>query len=714
MEKPSAWATTSLLISSVVSLASVSCQGRTELWVEITSNIPVGTAGASGLESVVIELREASTQRVVSQQSHDLRAGRLVLPGYVRVTPDRADDPRPVLVRVTGQLSDSTTVKQEAIVSFGRGRRLLLSMDLSSACVGMASTVCESMGQTCREGLCVSRQRAELPEFTRDGDASVGDSASDSPGDVVQSDARPMGACTVSSVAMAAGMPVRMVWPPSGSRSTNVRPFFRWDPATSPEGALVEVCRDPACAMVIANFEVPAGISELLPSCTLSPGVVFWRVRARVGAGYAPGAARPWQTRLPEGPQASVSTAHGFDPDFNGDGFSDLAMLAVSGGSTPIATRVGSAGDLTGGGILRTTGLTQLTVAGDVDGDGYVDLVASTMSGNLQLFWGGPLGVDPSRSVTISGMSATDRIAAAGDFDGDGYSDVVIAQELTSPLVRHRFVVLLGTGTRANSLTIAREIGGGDKPARGATTRQGVWVAGAGDVNGDHRHDVAYSFVTDSSVLDEEVHVVRGAATGTGGDWMQPTLSTHRNFARGLQLGGDVTADGYADLVVSTETPSDGTPVGVGEVRIYRGSMGGIVTPTMPVLLMGMQTMSGLGAGFSVAGHLDSSGVGSMWIHEPGWQLMGVTAGRALRVQTVPGMMPMVVSADTRVGSATQIIQSMTYTGDQDGDGRDDRTEIYRNGARWVFKWVSSIDAHVVELEAILGATALQAPATSR
>ena len=256
--------------------------------------------------------------------------------------------------------------------------------------------------------------------------------------------------------------------------------------------------------------------------------------------------------------------------DVNGDGYGDILVGAPGGDrayayygsssglpSSPSWTLYDTSGDNTFGQALST--------AGDVNGDGFSDVIVgapgySGSTGKACLYLGGPLGLPATASWTAVGENLGDSfgysVATAGDVNGDGYSDVIAGAPGYSSYTGKAYVCLGGSlGLSATASWTAVGENAGDS--------FGNSVATAGDVNGDGFSDVAVGAYGNQG----KAYLWQGSASGLTGAPTWTATGTGLSFGYCLASGGDVNGDGYADLLVGIPNPGGGP----GAVSLYYG-----------------------------------------------------------------------------------------------------------------------------------------------
>jgi hypothetical protein len=406
--------------------------------------------------------------------------------------------------------------------------------------------------------------------------------------------------------------PPRAIAPLSTSFVTSRRPTLRWalEPAT--DGARVEVCRDRACATILATIDSTG--TSAAPPTDLPTGVVFWRLRSRVGATLSAATSPIWQFTV-GARTAPVDASWGTTLDVNGDGYADIAVGApdpngsaghayvylggASGASTTPASTLNGPSDPSGvfGGTVAS--------AGDVNGDGYADLIVGAVGvesyrGAAYVYLGGGSGLALTPRATLLGPDAGrfGVVSSAGDVNGDGYADVVVGAPNAAGT--GRAYLYLGSPTGLGSAPATTLLG----PA-GLDGFFGLSVAGAGDVNGDGFADVIAGSIGAASGVGS-AYLYLGSSTGlaTAPATTLPGLDgANGYFGRSVACAGDVDGDGYADVVVGSQSGATAN----GHAYVYLGSASGLASA--PVATLGGPG-GGDHFGGSVAGAGDANGDG--------------------------------------------------------------------------------------------------------
>ncbi len=445
---------------------------------------------------------------------------------------------------------------------------------------------------------------------------------------------------------------------------TTARPTLRWQNPPGVDSVTLDLCSDRACAHPIASLEVTG--TSYRPPEALTPEVVFWRLHTGVDAS---GVSPTWEFWVNRGAADANDASWGTTLDINGDGYADIVVGANSsvlgggpddvliypggpGGPDPFPTYVlkGSASS----GVVSS--------AGDVNGDGYADLLA-LHEGNISVYLGGPAGLDdvPIVALPYVDSDAFQGLAGPmGDVNGDGYADIFVADSdyncpphasvdvylggpagiSTTPAVKTPVLggvagegcdfswsaVATGVldGSRASGLLIASGNAGASFGPLTSYLYQGglsglsaspsatfagpplenqPTLLGTGDFNGDGYADLALGGIMPADAGGNPyVSVVSGGPSGPNIGYPARVRLPNNDIAlAGLVLAtGDVNGDGVGDLIAATGR--------VGVIDVYLGQPSGLAPEPSSTTLV--QNLAGSVGPFAFASAGDVNGDG--------------------------------------------------------------------------------------------------------
>ncbi|MCJ8056593.1 beta strand repeat-containing protein [Shinella curvata] len=345
---------------------------------------------------------------------------------------------------------------------------------------------------------------------------------------------------------------------------------------------------------------------------------------------------------------ASVSSAG----DINGDGFDDMIIggpwratsnpndyagwtYVVYGSASGLGIVDGDRrelypGDLTTDKGFSIEGVTQsrsgwsVSSAGDINGDGFDDLIVGAPFGDLGGFLAGEayvvFGTASGQDINLATLGAGQgfiikgaqnsrlgySVSSAGDINGDGFDDLAVG--LPAAFVNGKYMagavfVLFGKASGFGTDVAGRQV----IDVNQTTAADGVLIAdeeyelnngasvsSAGDVNGDGFDDIIIGASGNgySGAMAGQAFVIFGKASGFGTDGVisARSLTPDQGFTidgsaendgagSSVSSAGDINGDGFDDLIVGAPfANASGGSTGEAYV-LYGGNVGGSTTP---------------------------------------------------------------------------------------------------------------------------------------
>ena len=249
--------------------------------------------------------------------------------------------------------------------------------------------------------------------------------------------------------------------------------------------------------------------------------------------------------------------------------------------------------------------------AGDVNGDGYGDVVVgasgyNSESGRAYLFLGGS-SMDNGADLIIAGDTEVElgRAVAGQDVNGDGYADLMIGQPGYDNS-RGRVSVYYGGTPLDNTADVSMT-------GEWTYDQFGFSVAGAGDVNGDGYGDVLVGAYRFNSATGRAYIFYGDFAMDNTADMILNGEAVNDQFGFSVSGAGDVNKDDYADILIGANNFSSGT----GRAYLFYGS--NPMNAAADVVMTGGAADYQFGFSLSDAGDVNKDGYADIIIGEPGY-----------------------------------------------------------------------------------------------
>jgi hypothetical protein len=249
--------------------------------------------------------------------------------------------------------------------------------------------------------------------------------------------------------------------------------------------------------------------------------------------------------------------------DVNNDGFDDVIISAFGYDSYTGRAYIFFGGNgmdntadvvMTGEKDINTFGAS-VSGAGDVNNDGYADVIVGASDYNRAYIYFGGNSMDSIADVTIAGEDDGDSfgysVSCAGDVNNDGYDDIIVGAYCNNSNTGRAYIYYGGINMDNKA----------DITLTGEATDDcfGYSVSGAGDVNKDGYSDVIIGASDYNSYTGRTYIYFGGSSMDNIADITITGEGSDNFFGNSVSNAGDVNGDGFCEVLIGADSyPTNG------------------------------------------------------------------------------------------------------------------------------------------------------------